>query len=99
MGHAAYMRGSHAISAQFCRDRGCFGCASCSDPTPARTPRPESWGQKSRAQAAAFGSGFVSWCRRSGRDIDAAALAEAIHANVRVGRSTAASVAEAILSD
>ena len=82
------------------RDRAAlaYHIASCSTHAPTPSPRPESWGTKARSRAEAFGIGFVSWCRRNGRDVDAAALADAIQLNARVGRVTAVSVAAALLA-
>ncbi len=66
MGIAAYYRGNRAISAQFCRERGCSGCSACRTPKP--TPRSENWGDKSTKAAADKGAELLRGCALMGRD-------------------------------
>ncbi len=96
MGVASYRRGSRAISAQFCRDRGCIGCVNCRDVV--RTPRPAGWGSKTRARAEKKAAGLLRyWMSRDRSMPSAEDLADMVQVDDRIGRSTAISAAVSAL--
>jgi hypothetical protein len=99
MGHAAYMRGSRVISAQFCRDRGCPGCVRCRPEGPKPTPRPPGWGDKARQRADEHALRMVASAERYGLPrptVDALALA--VQNSARVSDATAQAAATAALA-
>jgi len=98
MGAAAYNRGSRAISAQYCRDRGCSGCSSCSDSV-YREPRPTDWGSKVAAAAKARADGLVRyWRDRHPLDpLTVEDLADMIRMGMKCGRATATAAATSAL--
>ena len=100
MGHAAYMRGSRAIAAQFCRDRGCSGCIWCRPEGPTPTPRPPGWGGKARARAEEHANRMVTAAARHGLARPTPeALALAVQDAARVGAATAMGAALSALAD
>jgi hypothetical protein len=87
--HASYMRGSRRISAEFCREYGCIGCARCR-PDCHREPRPATWGDAAAARALDHARRIVAGAARAGLAAPAAdVLAEAVRSRARVGHETA----------
>lgn len=100
MGHAAYMRGSRAIAAQFCRDRRCSGCEWCRPDGPKATPRPADWGSKTADKAKAAATRIIANAERAGlpmpsRDV----LVLAVQMSARVSRRAAELAADAALME
>ena len=98
MGVAAYNRGSRVISAQFCRDRGCPGCSSCSD-GPKPTPRPADWGAKTLAKATTHASRTLRYFRKRGYATDIDDLAGLVREYVKCGKATSREAAEAAFAE
>lgn len=98
MGAASYNRGSLAISAQFCRDRGCIGCSNCREVVV--TPRPADWGSKTLARAEKKARGLLCYWLSRGRPMPSLSdLADMIQADDRIGRRTAEAAAASALSN
>ncbi len=99
MGHAAYMRGSLAISAQFCRDTGCHGCIRCRPDGPTPTLRPPGWGDKARSRAEDHARRMIAGAERNGLGTPTLeVLTLAVQSAARVGADTARAAAEAALA-
>ena len=99
MGHAAYMRGSRAISAQLCRDRGCSGCIRCRPEGAKPTPRPPTWGDKARAKADDSARRILTGAERAGLPRPTQeVLALAVQSAARVSSSVATAAAVAALA-
>jgi len=95
MGHAAYMRGSRAISAQFCKDTGCWGCIRCKPDAPKATPRPADWGRKTAERADASAARIIASAERAGLprpSRDVLALAVQMAAGISERAAAAASI-------
>ena len=99
MGHAAYMRGSRAISAQFCRDAGCPGCIRCRPEGAKPAPRPAGWGDKARQRADDNARGMVASAARYGLPRPTVeALTLAVQLRARVSEATARDAATSALA-
>ena len=98
MGIAAYNRGSRAISAQYCNERGCVGCALCK-PTAYREPRPPGWGGKARARAESYAASVLASAAKVGLPPPSQAmLAGLVQERARVGAATAEKAAASALA-
>jgi len=99
MGHAAYMRGSRAISRQFCEEVGCGGCSLCR-PKHKPTPRPEGWGDKAKARAADHAQRIIAGRAKYGMPPPSVeVLSGAVQDRARVSESTATQAAKDALKE
>jgi hypothetical protein len=99
MGHAAYMRGSRTISAQACKDTGCWGCIRCKPDGPKPTPRPAGWGGKARQRAADKACRIVASAARYGLPQPTVeALTLAVQLGARVSEATARDASESAIN-